>query len=557
MNINFIEYFSLVDASQAGTGQLEIAVENGRIPCNFSNQGNLRFVPSFTPRETGKHEITVKFNSIEVPGSPFVCNVIDVNRVALLNYDQNSTIMFPIYKTSTLELNSSDLSSSNINIKLTSPSGQSVPVNRSITQQSTVKISFQPNEIGTHRLNIDYSGVPIAGSPFEVKIYDSTRIVVSDIKGGDVNKTCELTIDASSAGEGQLEIAINDGLIKNQVKQIRPGYYGVSFVPTKPDTYVVDVKFNHEIVPGCPKRVIVRDTQSAQLSGSIMDSALVGTPASIQLEGVHDQSELVVRVKAPSGQEFVPKLQKIGHDGCIVEWIPYELGNYNIHMTYCDNLVKGTPIKIRTYDPKRVQVYNLQDGNVFKPNQFCVDASLAGEGSLEIGISCNGHYIPNQVKTLGNSKFEVNFLPQEPAIHYANISFNGEPVKGSPFPIKIIDTNLIVAQGKGLGLIPVNVPTSFQVFTNSAGAGQVRATVTDNKGESIPVKLYQQTNGDYLGEFTPVSIGQHRIDIFYANQPVSGSPYFANVYDPQACEIINLPKELYVGMESFIEGNLF
>lgn len=46
-----------VDASQAGTGQLEIAVENGRIPCNFSNQGNLRFVPSFTPREAGKHEV--------------------------------------------------------------------------------------------------------------------------------------------------------------------------------------------------------------------------------------------------------------------------------------------------------------------------------------------------------------------------------------------------------------------------------------------------------------------------------------------------------------------
>ena len=33
-----------VDASQAGTGQLEIAIENGRIPCTFSNQGNLRFV---------------------------------------------------------------------------------------------------------------------------------------------------------------------------------------------------------------------------------------------------------------------------------------------------------------------------------------------------------------------------------------------------------------------------------------------------------------------------------------------------------------------------------
>ena len=239
-----------VDASQAGTGQLEIAVENGRIPCNFSNQGNLRFIPSFTPREPGKHEVTVRFNSYEVPGSPFTCNVVDVNRVTLVNYDHNSTIIYPIYKTNSLELNSNDLSSSSINIKLTSPSGLQIPVSRSITAHNTLKISFQANEIGTHRLDIDYANVPITGSPFDLKIYDSSRIVVSDIKGNEVGKPCEFVIDASSAGEGQLEIAINDGLIKNQVKQIKPGHYGVTFLPIKQDTYVVDVKFNHEIVPG-------------------------------------------------------------------------------------------------------------------------------------------------------------------------------------------------------------------------------------------------------------------------------------------------------------------
>ncbi len=92
--------------------------------------------------------------------------------------------------------------------------------------------------------------------------------------------------------------------------------------------------------------------------------------------------------------------------------------------------MKGTPFKIKTYDPKRVIVYNIKDGCAFKPNTFCVDAGQAGEGSLEIGISCNGQYIPNQVKPLGNSKFEVHFLPQEAAIHYANINFNNDPVKG-------------------------------------------------------------------------------------------------------------------------------
>lgn len=68
------------------------------------------------------------------------------------------------------------------------------------------------------------------------------------------------------------------------------------------------------------------------------------------------------------------------------------------------------------------------------------------------------------------------------------------------------------------------------------------------------MKLYQQPNGDYVGEFTPLSIGQHRIDILYSNQPISGSPYFANAYDPNSVELINVPKDLIVGSENILEG---
>jgi len=135
-----------VDASQAGTGQLEIAIENGRIPCTFQNQGNLRFIPSFTPFESGRHEITVKFNGYEVPGSPFYCQVVDVNKITVLGATDN---LYSVYKSGSLELNINGMSSEDINVKLTSPSRLNVPVSRVVTPQNTMKISFQPQEIGT------------------------------------------------------------------------------------------------------------------------------------------------------------------------------------------------------------------------------------------------------------------------------------------------------------------------------------------------------------------------------------------------------------------------
>lgn len=61
---------------------------------------------------------------------------------------------------------------------------------------------------------------------------------------------------------------------------------------------------------------------------------------------------------------------------------------------------------------------------------YSVDASRAGEGNLEISVNYSGRNIPNQVNPIGNSRFEVQFTPQEATIHYCNILFNGEPVTG-------------------------------------------------------------------------------------------------------------------------------
>ena len=209
-----------------------------------------RFIPAFTPAEAGRHEVTVKFNSYEVPGSPFYCNVVDVARLTLLTKRENGCYLFAAHRTASLELSATEANHADINMKLTAPSRLHLPLTRAITAQNTLKLSFKPAEIGTHALEIDYAGVAIAGSPFEVKVYDSSRINVSEVKGWEVNKECSLTIDASNAGEGQLEIAVNDGQIKNHVRQLKVGQYVVSFVPTKQDNYVIDIKFNHDPVPG-------------------------------------------------------------------------------------------------------------------------------------------------------------------------------------------------------------------------------------------------------------------------------------------------------------------
>jgi filamin len=251
---------------------------------------------------------------------------------------------------------------------------------------------------GTHRLDLDYAGTIVNGSPFDLKIYDASRIIVSELTKTEVNKQCEFTIDASAAGEGQLEIAINDGLIKNTVKQIKPGHYLVSFVPLKAEPYVIDVKFNSETVPGCPKRVVIKDSHFARLVGQVEETSLLNEEAAFTLADVHNLTDLQIKFKSQTGREDInPKLIKIGPTEFTIRWVPRELGTYTISVVYMEKIVKETPLKVKIFDPSLVKVANIAEGVVGKPSTFLVDASEAGEGSLEIGITCNGQFIPNQV----------------------------------------------------------------------------------------------------------------------------------------------------------------
>ncbi|CAG5127218.1 unnamed protein product, partial [Candidula unifasciata] len=51
-----------IDASQAGSGNIEIRVNGGHVPCNVQNKGNHRFAASFIPENARPHVVEISFN---------------------------------------------------------------------------------------------------------------------------------------------------------------------------------------------------------------------------------------------------------------------------------------------------------------------------------------------------------------------------------------------------------------------------------------------------------------------------------------------------------------
>lgn len=107
--------------------------------------------------------------------------------------------------------------------------------------------------LGTHRVDICLANerMDISGSPFSLKAYDSNRLIVSDIPHlVTYNHPVEFTVDASKSGEGQLEVAINDGLVPNQVKALGNSKFLFTFTPKTTDPHIISIKFNGHQLPG-------------------------------------------------------------------------------------------------------------------------------------------------------------------------------------------------------------------------------------------------------------------------------------------------------------------
>lgn len=105
-------------------------------------------------------------------------------------------------------------------------------------------------------------------------------------------------VDASAAGEGQLEISINEGEVPNHVQVVGGGRCLVSFTPEIAKSHYIDIKFNGEAVKGCPFICNVSDTSRVTLSLNHLELIPVDQPANFHM-GVDGSgnAELAVSVK--------------------------------------------------------------------------------------------------------------------------------------------------------------------------------------------------------------------------------------------------------------------
>ncbi|GAB0098238.1 filamin-C isoform X1 [Sergentomyia squamirostris] len=529
-----------IDGSRAGSGNLEILVNGGRVTSSVRALGGQRFIASFTPHETGVHKVQITFNGETVPGSPWHVEIMSSPGLTPLG---ESTRLVPANTPAVFEIlppPGTTLSRGECLANVLSPSKSKVPAR--ITHEAAngaMRIEFVPTEVGTHIIEASIGGNKIVGGPLIAKVYDSSLIQVTDVNGGVVGQKIQFRVDASAAGEGQLEISINEGEVPNHVQVVGGGRCLVSFTPEQAKTHFIDIKFNGETVRGCPFICAVADTSRVLLNLSNLELIALHRPATFHITVTGGgAAELAVSVRGPHGELPVRVVGDI-NAGFTAEFTPVAVGAHTINVEYNGYPVQGTPFVAKSYDASRVTVGAVTKGTVGRMVQFTVDAGEAGEGNLEITISAKGHNIPTQVHPQGNARFAVSFIPAEACEHIINVSFNKMPVPGCPISVSVSGGTAGPQVSLG-GPGPIHQPNSLVINHEGGRLEDIEVNVEGPLGQSVPAQVHLTSDGMFKAEFVPRSVGEHRVSVTVKGQATAGSPYSAKVYDVNAIKVKNV-----------------
>ncbi|XP_072858517.1 filamin-C isoform X4 [Pogona vitticeps] len=525
----------------AGEGGLSLAVEGpskAEISCKDNKDGTCSV--SYLPTAPGDYNIIVRFDDKHISGSPFTAKITgdDSMRTSQLNVGTSTDV--------SLKITESDLSLLTASIR--APSGNEEPCLLKRLPNRHIGISFTPKEVGEHVVSVKKSGKHVTNSPFKImvgqsEIGDASKVKVSG-KGlveGRTFEVSEFIVDTRTAGYGGLGLSI-EGPSKVDIncEDMEDGTCKVTYCPTEPGNYIINIKFADKHVPGSPFTVKVtgegRMKESITRRRQAPSIATIGSTCDLNLKipGEAGLQAMTAQVTSPSGKMSEAEIIEGEDSAYSVRFVPQEMGPHTVNVKYRGQHVPGSPFqftvgplgeggahKVRAGGP------GLDRGVAGVPAEFSIWTREAGAGGLSIAVEG-----PSKAEIAFEDRKDgscgVSYIVQEPGDYEVSIKFNDEHIPDSPFVVPVASHSddarrLTVTSLQETGL-KVNQPASFAVQLNGA-RGVIDAKVHTPSGVVEECYVSELDSDKYAIRFIPHENGVHSIDVRFNGRHVPGSPF--------------------------------
>nr|XP_020466872.1 filamin-B isoform X2 [Monopterus albus] len=515
----------------------------------------------YTPVQQGEMNVSVKYGGDPITKSPFTVGVaapLDVSKVTVNNLDGRVEVA---QEQKFMVDTKGAGGQGNLEVAVLSPSHRAVPckVEPQSSKAHVSLVRYTPTEEGVHAVNVSYDGHPVPGSPFSVEAQlppDPSKVKAfgPGLKGGLVGSPAEFTIDTKGAGTGGLGLTVEGPTeAKIECSDNGDGTCSVSYLPTEPGDYLVNILFEEVHIPGSPFRADVQmpfDPSKVVATGAGLKRAKVGEPSVVSvdcsragpgllsLEAIPDASPTSPTGSAP-GSGVKAKTEVVDNkDGTYTAtYIPLSSGVHTLQMKYGGKAVPGFPAKVvadPAVDTSEVKVFGpgVEGQAVFREatTEFTVDARpLTRRGGDHVKAEVrnpSGAMTDCVVTDKADGTYNVEYTPFEKGVHSVQVLYDDTPVPKSPFRVSVsegCDPSRVVAAGPGLQQALTNKPNNFNITTRGAGTGGLGITVEGPSESKMSCK--DNKDGSCSVEYVPFTPGLYDVNITYGGQHIPGSPF--------------------------------
>ncbi|KAM8884182.1 filamin-C isoform 1-T1 [Synchiropus picturatus] len=507
---------------------------------------------SYTVRYTavyqGSLSISVCHGGDPIPRSPFVISVappLNLNKVQV----QGLNSKVDIGKDQEFSISTSGAGGQGqLDVKILSPSRRPIPCKlESGVANDVYTVKYIPPEEGTYRVDISYDGNPVPGSPFAVEGLmppdpSKVRAFGPGLQGGTVGKPAPFAIDTKGAGTGGLGLTVEGPCeAKIECQDNGDGSCSVSYLPTEPGEYAINILFADQHIPGSPFKAMVQsefDSSKVTASGSGLERGKVHEAGSFIVDcSKAGEAELTIEIISDSGSKAEVHVQNNGDGTYSITYIPQFHGMYTLTIKYGGQAVPKFPARLQVepaIDTSGVKVYGpgVEPRGVLREvtTHFTVDARLLykmGGNHIKVSISNPlGANTDTFITDKGDGTYRVEYTPFEDGLHLVEVLYDDVPVLKSPFRVSVMegcDPSRVRAYGPGLEEGLVNKPNRFTVETRGAGTGGLGLAIEGPSEAKMSCK--DNKDGSCSVEYIPFTPGEYDVNITFGGLPIPGSPF--------------------------------
>uniref|UniRef100_A0A8V1AEP3 Filamin B n=1 Tax=Gallus gallus TaxID=9031 RepID=A0A8V1AEP3_CHICK len=517
----------------------------------------------YTPIQQGPMKVLVTYGGDPIPKSPFTVGVaapLDLSKVKVNGLENR----VEVGKDQEFVIDTRGAGGQGkLDVNISSPMRKAVPcLVEPVLGKECSTAKYIPREEGLYVVDVSYDGNPIPGSPYTVEATlppDPSKVKAHGpgLRGGLVGKPAQFTIDTKGAGTGGLGLTVEGPCeAKIECSDNGDGTCSVSYLPTKPGEYFVNILFEEVHIPGSPFKADIEmpfDVSKVIATGPGLERGKVGEAGLLNVDCTEaGPGNLRVDMVSDTGSKAEIQIDDNKDGTYVVTYVPLSAGMYTIKMKYGGEQVPKFPARVKVepaVDTSRVKVFGpgVEGKDVFREatTEFTVDArplTKAGGDHIRTQItSPSGSPTDCQIQDNADGTYAVEYTPFEKGPHTVNVTYDGVPVPNSPFRVNVTEgchPSRVKAQGPGLKEAFTNQPNAFSVVTRGAGIGGLGITVEGPSESKISCK--DNKDGSCSAEYVPYVPGDYDVNITYGGEHIPGSPFkvpVKDVVDPSKVKI--------------------